>query len=76
MELYAREKVNVLLPTPDEIHNITTMNVKPVLADVADTQSGKRALWQKQDTIRHNPALIASTLLQLAQAEATAIASS
>ncbi len=65
LELYAREQVNVLLPTPDEIHKIKTMNVKPVLADVADTQSGKRALWQKQDTIRHNPELIAKTLLEL-----------
>ena len=65
MDLYAREKVNVLLPTPHEIHKIKTMNVKPVLADVADTQSGKRALWQKQDTIRHNPELIAKTLMDL-----------
>jgi len=65
MELYAREQVNVLLPTPDEIHKIKTMNVSPVLADVADTASGKRALWQKQDTIRHNPELIAAILLDL-----------
>ena len=65
MELYAREKVHVLLPTEEEIHKIKTMNVTPVLADVADTGSGKRALWQKQDTIRHNPRLIAHTLLEL-----------
>ncbi|MCY4147056.1 MAG: 2-phospho-L-lactate transferase CofD family protein [Chloroflexi bacterium] len=65
LDLYARERVNVLLPTPDEIHKIKTMNVKPVLADVADTRSGKRALWQKQDTIRHNPELIANTLMGL-----------
>ena len=65
MELYAREKVNVLLPTDGELHKIRTMNVEPVLADVADTQSGRRELWQKQDTIRHNPALIAKTLLCL-----------
>ena len=65
MDLYAREKVDVLLPTNHEIHKIKTMNVKPVLADVADTKSGKRALWQKQDTIRHNPDLIAATLMDL-----------
>ncbi len=65
MDLYAREQVNVLLPTTHEVHNILTMNVRPVLADVADTQSGKRALWQKQDTIRHNPELIANTLMDL-----------
>ncbi len=65
MQLYAREQVNVLLPTPDEVHKIKTMNVAPVLADVADTGSGKRALWQKQDTIRHNPELIAAILLDL-----------
>ena len=65
LELYAREQVNVLLPTPQELHRIKTMSVKPVLADVADTGSGKRALWQKQDTIRHNPDLIAATLMEL-----------
>ena len=65
MELYARERVDVLLPTPHEVHNILTMNVTPVMADVADTRSGKRALWQKQDTIRHNPELIAAILLDL-----------
>ena len=65
MDLYAREKVNVLLPTTHELHNILTMNVRPVPADVADTKSGKRALWQKQDTIRHNPELIANTLMDL-----------
>ncbi len=65
MELYAREHVDVLLPTPHEVHKILTMNVRPVMADVADTKSGKRALWQKQDTIRHKPALIADTLMEL-----------
>ena len=65
LQLYAREKIHVLLPTDDELHKIKTMNVKPVLADVADTQSDKRALWQKQDTIRHNPELTAMTLLDL-----------
>lgn len=65
MELYARERVDVLLPTAHEVHNILTMNVTPVMADVADTRSGKRALWQKQDTIRHNPELIAAILLDL-----------
>ena len=65
MELYAREEVNVLLPTSHEVHNILTMNVTPVRANVADTRSGKRALWQKQDTIRHNPELIANTLMEL-----------
>lgn len=65
MELYARERINVLLPTEDELHKIKTMSVTPILADIADIRSGKRELWQKQDTIRHNPELIAKTLLQI-----------
>ncbi len=65
LELYTREKIHLLLPTDNELHKIKTMGVKPVLADVADTQSGKRALWQKQDTIRHNPELTAVALLEL-----------
>ena len=65
MDLYARENINVLVPTEDELHKIKTMSVKPVLADIADTKSGKRELWQKQDTIRHNPDLIAQTLLDI-----------
>ena len=74
LELYAREKVNVLLPTKEEIHKNKTKNFKPELADVADTQSGKRALWQKQDTIRHNPELIANTLMELVGQRAEALA--
>lgn len=69
MDLYARERVNVLLPTENELHKIETMNVKPLLADIADTQSAKRELWQKQDTIRHNPDLIAQTLLDIMKQE-------
>jgi len=65
MDLYAREQVNVLIPTDEEIHKIKTMTVKPFLADIADTKSGKRELWQKQDTIRHSPDLIAKTLLDI-----------
>ena len=75
MELYAREQVDVLLPSSHEFHNILTMNVRPKLADVADTKSGKRALWQKQDTIRHSPELIAKTLMEL-MAERAAVAGS
>ena len=74
MELYARERVDVLLPTPHEVHNILTMNVTPVEADVADTRSGKRALWQKQDTIRHKPQLIADTLMELMAERAAVLA--
>jgi len=65
MDLYAREKVNVLIPTDEEIHKIKTMRVNPIIADIADTKSGKRELWQKQDTIRHSPDLIAKTLLEV-----------
>lgn len=65
MELYARENINVLVPTDEEVHKIKTMSVNPILSDIADIRSGKRALWQKQDTIRHNPDLIAKTLLEV-----------
>ncbi len=71
MNLYKRERVDVLLPTAHEVHNILTMNVTPVQADVADTRSGKRALWQKQDTIRHQPDLIADVLMELIAGRAT-----
>lgn len=74
MQLYAREKINVLVPTKEEVHKIRTMNVKPYLADIADTKSGKRELWQKQDTIRHNPELIAKTLLKICDIHADDIA--
>ena len=76
MELYAREKVDVLLPSSHEFHNILTMNVRPVRADVADTKSGKREMWQKQDTIRHNPELIAETLIELMGEKRAAVAQS
>lgn len=65
MEMYARENVNVLFPIDREIGKIRAMGVTPVLADIADVTSAKRELWQKQDTIRHNPALIAQAVMDI-----------
>lgn len=63
MDIYAKENVHILAPIDREIGKIKAMGVTPVLADIADTTSGKRELWQKQDTIRHNPALIAQVVM-------------
>jgi uncharacterized cofD-like protein len=63
MALYAKENVHILAPVDREIGKIQAMGVKAVLADIADTTSGKRELWQKQDTIRHNPRLIADLVM-------------
>lgn len=65
MEVYARENVNVLAPIDREIGKIRAMGVTPILADIADVTSGKRELWQKQDTIRHNPTLIAQVVMDI-----------
>lgn len=65
---YAAEGIYLLKPYNDEIERIATLGVVPLVRDyVETTSSGKRDLWKKQDTIRHNPALLGQTLWEVAQ---------
>ena len=47
---------------------IASLGVTPVVKDLAEISDMKRDLWQKQDSIRHDPAAVAETLMGLLQA--------
>lgn len=62
---YGAQGLELLEPTEREIEAIRALGVTPVLMPVVDTWSGPRELWQKQDTIRHDPDRVADALMAL-----------
>ena len=44
---------------------IAALGVTPVVKDLAEISDMKRDLWQKQDSIRHDPDAVAETLMSL-----------
>ena len=62
---YAKDGVQVLLPTDDEITQIKALGVNVVVEDLAQLTEGKRDLFDKQDSIRHDPAALAQVLMGL-----------
>ncbi len=65
VRLYAADGVHVLLPTDAENARIAALGVTPVVKDLAEISDMKRDLWQKQDSIRHDPDAVAETLMSL-----------
>ena len=63
---YAADGLHLLRPSADELTAIGTLGVTPLVRDLAEVTEGKRTLWNKQDTIRHDPTLMGLALLQLA----------
>jgi uncharacterized cofD-like protein len=65
VEHYARQGLAYLEPSEAELARIRGLAVEPVLAPLIDTSSGPRDLWQKLDTIRHDPARTADALVRI-----------
>jgi uncharacterized cofD-like protein len=63
--LYAADGVHVLLPTDEEVRGIEGLGVKTIVSDLAELSDTKRDLWQKQDSIRHDPDAVAGVLMGL-----------
>jgi hypothetical protein len=55
----------LLQPDDDEIAAIATLGVRPIVRSLAEPVGEKRALWNKQDTIRHDPAALGAALKEL-----------
>jgi hypothetical protein len=51
--------------TDEEIARIRGLDVIPVLGDYIETADEERVLWNKQDSIRHDPQKIAQALVDL-----------
>lgn len=62
---YEEQGLRYLEPTSDQLARISALGVRPVTAPIIDRWSGPRELWNKQDTIRHEPRRVADALLRL-----------
>jgi uncharacterized cofD-like protein len=62
---YAKDGVQVLLPTNEEIERIENLGVKVYARDLAQMTDAKRDLYDKQDSIRHDPEAVAKVLMEL-----------
>jgi uncharacterized cofD-like protein len=51
---YAAEGIHPLTPDDEEIAEIAALGVQPQVDDLIEKTEGKRELWQKQDTLRHD----------------------
>jgi uncharacterized cofD-like protein len=62
---YEAEGLHLLQPGADEVAGIAELGVRPMLRDLAEPIGEKRALWNKQDTVRHDPAALRAALHEL-----------
>jgi len=66
---HAERGMRYLEPVAEEIERIERLGVRAVLAPIIDKWSGPRELWDKQDTIRHDPARLSAALMALLDAQ-------
>ncbi|NJL92383.1 MAG: YvcK family protein [Anaerolineae bacterium] len=62
---YAAEGLQILIPTSQDLLSIEGVGVRAVLAEVAQITHQKRNLWQKQDSLHHDPVRVAAVLKQI-----------
>lgn len=65
LQQYAAEGLHPLDPDDAEIARINALGVRPLVRDYAEITDRKRELWNKQDTIRHDPAKIGQALAEV-----------
>lgn len=63
---YAADGVHLLQPDDDELNCIAALGVHPLVRDYTAHTAAKRELWNKQDSIHHDPGLIGAALRELA----------
>ena len=62
---HAEQGMRYLEPTDEAVAAIEAQGVRVAKAPIIDKWSGPRELWNKQDTIRHDPARVAAALIAL-----------
>jgi uncharacterized cofD-like protein len=62
---YAADGVLLLQPGDDEIAAIAALGVRPRVRELTERPGEQRALWNKQDTVRHDPAALWAALREL-----------
>lgn len=62
---YAAEGLLLLDPADAEIAQVAGLGLRPIVRDLVRRGAGRQALWNKQDTISHDPALLGAALAEL-----------
>jgi uncharacterized cofD-like protein len=62
VERHRREGLYVLALSAEELRKIKALNVQVVAANLIESGGVERQLWNKQDAVRHDPALVAREL--------------
>jgi uncharacterized cofD-like protein len=65
LEAYAAQGLHLLRPDAVEIAAIETLGVRPVVRELTEAVGGMRAMWNKQDTVRHDTARLGAALLEI-----------
>ncbi len=63
---YAAAGLHPLYPGDADLRAIRALGVEPLVRDLAETDPGPRDLWQKADTIRHDPQTLGLALWKIA----------
>lgn len=63
---YAADGLHLLRPDPDQLAAIAALGVTPLVGDITEATTGRRTLWNKQDTIRYDAALMGGALRAIA----------
>jgi uncharacterized cofD-like protein len=63
IERHRREGLFVLALSAEELRKIGQLGVQVVAGDLIEREGVERQLWNKQDAVRHDPALVARELI-------------
>lgn len=63
---YTAEGIEKLYPSDEEINQIAALGVRPLVRDFVEVTAGKRLLWNKLDTLRHDPEVLGNVLWEIA----------
>jgi uncharacterized cofD-like protein len=62
---YATDGVLLLQPDAAELAAIAGLGVQPIACDLAEQDDEQRVLWNKQDSVRHDPTKLSAALKEL-----------
>lgn len=69
VERLAADGLQILAPDDTEIAQIAALGVQPLLDDYSEAPGTARQLWNKQDTMRYDPAKVGAALYRYLQGE-------
>ncbi|MEN9935599.1 MAG: hypothetical protein RLZZ387_2178 [Chloroflexota bacterium] len=66
LDSYAAQGLHFLRPDDAEVAEIAALGVRPAVRALTEQVGGVRQMWNKQDTVRHDTALLGAALRDLA----------